>query len=169
MTGLMMALILVATSLFKFPVPFSQGYVHMGDAMIFLAVMILGRKNGAAAAGFGSALGDVLGGFAFWAPWTLAIKFLMAYLMGTVIEAAHRRGISTGHRGVAAMEVLGMVLGGSVMVLGYFLAERVIYGNWVAAAAGIPWNIGQAAVGAVCACVVAEALIKTPAKKYLTA
>ena len=34
MTGLMMCLILVATSLFKVPVPFTQGYVHLGDAMI---------------------------------------------------------------------------------------------------------------------------------------
>ena len=86
MTGLMMGLILVATSLFKVPVPLSQGYVHLGDGMIFLAVLLLGKRNGALAAGLGSALGDLLGGFALWVPFTFVIKFLMAYLMGVVID-----------------------------------------------------------------------------------
>jgi len=45
MTGLMMCLILVATSLFKVPVPFTQGYVHLGDAMIFLSVWSLARET----------------------------------------------------------------------------------------------------------------------------
>ena len=39
--------------------------------MIFLAVLILGKKSGALAAGAGSALGDIIGGYAFWALWTL--------------------------------------------------------------------------------------------------
>ena len=34
----------------KIPIPVTGGYSHMGDCMIFLAVFILGRKNGAIAA-----------------------------------------------------------------------------------------------------------------------
>ena len=52
------------------------------------------------------------------------------------------------------------------MCAGYFLVERVLYGNWAAAAVGIPWNIGQAAVGMIVAFVVAAALWKTPVKKF---
>ena len=167
MAGLMMCLILVATSLFKVPVPLTQGYVHLGDAMIFLSVLILGKRDGAIAAGVGSALGDILGGFAMWAPWTFAIKFLMALLMGIFVEAMEKKGLAhTDKHGINAFEIIGMVFGGAVMVGGYFLAERVIYGNWAVAAIGIPWNIGQFTVGMVVATILAEALYKSPAKKY---
>ena len=73
LTGLMMCLVTVATMFIKVPVPFTQGYVHLGDSMIFLSVLVLGKRNGVIAAGVGSALGDILGGYAFWAPWTLII------------------------------------------------------------------------------------------------
>ena len=53
MTGLMMCLVMVATMFIKIPIPMTQGYVHLGDSMIFLAVLILGKKYGAAAAGIG--------------------------------------------------------------------------------------------------------------------
>lgn len=166
MTGLMIALILVSTSLFKVPVPFSQGYVHLGDGMIFLAVLLLGKRNGALAAGLGSALGDLLGGFAFWMPWTFVIKFLMAWLMGAVIDLLEKKGHPQAAKfSVSGAEIFGMILGGAEMCTGYFLAERVIYGNWAAAAVGIPWNIGQMVVGIIVAFVVAAALWKTPMKR----
>ena len=100
LAALMACLILVGTSLFKIPVPMTQGYVHLGDAMIFLAVMLLGKRDGALAAGIGSALGDLLGGYAFWMPWTFVIKFLMAFLMGIFIEkvGADRHVTNEGYR-----------------------------------------------------------------------
>ena len=53
--------------------------------MIFLSVLLLGKKGGALAAGLGSALADVLGGYAAYAPWTLLIKALMAIIMGRCV------------------------------------------------------------------------------------
>ena len=86
MTGLMMALVTIATMIFVIPVPFTNGYIHLGDSMIFLSVFILGYKYGAIAAGVGSALADIFVGYANWAPWTLCIKGMMALLMGLAIE-----------------------------------------------------------------------------------
>lgn len=63
----MMCLIILATMLIKVPIPFTQGYVNLGDAMIFLSVLILGWKYGIVAAGVGSMLGDIIGGAAAWA------------------------------------------------------------------------------------------------------
>lgn len=166
MTGLMMCLILVATSLFKVPVPFTQGYVHLGDAMIFLSVLVLGKRNGSIAAGFGSTLGDILGGYAIWAPWTLVIKFFMAFIMGIFVEAMEKRGHKSSKNGVSLIEIVGMVLGGAEMAGGYFVAERFIYGNWAVPLLSVPWNIGQFTVGMVVATVLAAALYKTPAKKF---
>ena len=56
LTALMVCLVLLATYIIKIPSPFTQGYVHLGDTMIFLSVLLLGKKGGAAAAGLGSAL-----------------------------------------------------------------------------------------------------------------
>lgn len=82
MTALMMCIIMIAILFVRVPIPFTQGYVHLGDAMIFLSVLILGWKYGAIAAALGGMLGDIVGGFAAWAPWTFGIKGIMALIMG---------------------------------------------------------------------------------------
>ena len=41
MTALMAAIIFVATYIIKIPNPATGGYSHMGDCMIFLAVIML--------------------------------------------------------------------------------------------------------------------------------
>ena len=87
-TSLMICAVLLGTVIFRIPIPMTQGYVHLGDTMIFLGVLLLGKKEGSAAAGLGSALADILGGYAFWAPWTLLIKIAMAYISGFLIEKA---------------------------------------------------------------------------------
>ncbi len=165
--ALMMCLIMVAILFIRIPIPFTQGYVHPGDAMIFLAVLVLGWKYGAVAAAFGGMLGDVLGGFAAWAPWTFGIKGIMAIIMGLIIEAAFRKA-DAGKGRIIIMEIAAMVISGAVMTAGYYAAEGIMYGNWVVAALGIPWNIGQFAVGMVLALILAEALCKTPIKAYFT-
>ncbi len=88
LTGLMTAAVTVATIAIIIPVPNPGGYIHAGDSMVFLAVLVLGWKYGAFAAGIGSALADIVSGYAQWAPATLVIKMIMAALMGLAIEKA---------------------------------------------------------------------------------
>jgi len=166
MTAMMMCIIMVAILFIRVPIPFTQGYVHLGDAMIFLSVLILGVKYGAVAAALGGMLGDIVGGFPIWAPWTLCIKGIMAVILGLVIGAAYKKGMKGGK--LLAVEIAGMVLAGAFMVAGYFVAEGIMYGNWVTAALGIPWNIGQFVVGMILALAIAYALCRTPARKYFT-
>lgn len=167
MTALMMCLVMIATMFIKIPIPFTQGYVHLGDSMIFLSVLILGKKNGSVAAGLGSALGDILGGYAFWAPWTLVIKFIMAWIMGVFVEHMEKKDRNNVEKfGVSAMEIVGMTFAGIEMCVGYYIASAVMYGNWMIPLPSVPWNVGQFVVGMIIACVLASALCKTPAKKY---
>lgn len=86
LTGLMMAMTTVATMVIAIPVPFTNGYIHLGDSMVFLSVLLLGWRYGAIAAGIGSALADLFLGYVHWMPWTLLIKGLMAVFMGLIIE-----------------------------------------------------------------------------------
>ena len=167
LTGLMMCLVTVATMFIKVPVPFTQGYVHLGDSMIFLSVLVLGKRNGVIAAGVGSALGDILGGYAFWAPWTLIIKGIMALIMGIFVEHMDKKGkIQSENSGVNFMEIMGMTLAGLFMVGGYYVTEVIMYGNWMTPIPSIPFNIGQFVVGMVLAVMASAALCKTSAKKF---
>ena len=187
MISLMMCIILTGTSLFKIPIPLTQGYVHLGDAMIYLSVILLGRRDGSVAAGLGSALGDILGGYAFWAPWTLIIKFAMAFATGLIIDKVHahesdavsahssvtsRSSVSgsdrtneTGSyhdsvRFVTALDIIGMVIGGLVMAAGYLVVERFMYGSWGVALLGLPWNIGQFIAGIIVALIISGGIRK---------
>lgn len=161
MTALMTSLVLIGTMLIRVPIPMTQGYVHMGDAMIYIGVLLLGKKHGTAAASLGSLMADILSGYAFWAPWSLVIKAAMAYTAGVFAERALLTPHHAAHHSVnmtRAMTVLGMVLGGLLMTAGYFLAEGIMYGNWPAAMLGVPWNIGQFTAGISVALTVAAAV-----------
>lgn len=85
MTALMTALITVITVILPIPVPFTNGYIHLGDSMIFLSVIILGYKRGAIASAFGSAFADLFLGYVYWAPWTFVIKGGMALILGLLL------------------------------------------------------------------------------------
>ena len=145
LTGIMAGLVMAATSFFKIPVVATNGYIHLGDAFIFLSVMILGKRNGSIAGASGSALADLLGGYGHWVPWTFVIKGLMALTFGSLIALSDKKELSDTAR--FAFRIFAMAAGGIVMIAGYFLAQRFIYGTWVAPLAALPGNIIQAASG----------------------
>ena len=163
LTALMTAIVFLGTIAIKIPVPLTQGYVHLGNAMVFISVLILGRKNGSFAAAAGSATADVLGGFAAFAPWTLVIIFVMAFTTGTVLELAVRSYPHHTHRqplNPLLISVLAMTAGGIMMSLGYFIAETIMFGSYIVALTELPWNIMQFAAGMVIAVAVNTQLKK---------
>ena len=81
------------------------------------------------AAGLGSALVDVLGSYFNYAPVTLVIKFLMAAICGLFIEWALKKDFSG--TGFKVLEIVRMIIGGGIMVLGYYLAESIMFGNFI--------------------------------------
>lgn len=91
LAGLMTALVFVFTFTLKVPVPYTSGYIHFGDSMIYLSVMILGPVFGAFASGVGSMMADIVGGYAQYALPTLVIKSLMALIMGFVLSGKTRK------------------------------------------------------------------------------
>lgn len=109
LSGVMMAVVTVATMVIAIPVPFTNGYIHLGDSMVFLSVLILGWKYGAFAAGAGSALADLFLGYVHWAPWTFVIKALMALVMGLAIEKTRK-----------SKKNIGLVLVITIIVWGIF-------------------------------------------------
>ena len=67
------ALIIVATIFIRVPIGINEGYIHVGDSMIYLAACLLG-PYAAIAAVIGGAFADILAGAAAWALPTAIIK-----------------------------------------------------------------------------------------------
>lgn len=61
---------------------------------------------------------------------------------------------------VSMNQLLSMIIAGIWMVFGYFIAEGIMYGSFVASIFSIPWNIVQFTVGGVLAFLVIKALDK---------
>ena len=71
-------IMLMILYLFHIPVGSSGGYVHFGDAFIYLAACFLPMPYACGAAAIGAGLADVLSGSAIWAIPTMMIKPLTA-------------------------------------------------------------------------------------------
>ncbi len=138
-SALMAALVYVATSVIQIPSPMN-GYVNLGDCFVLLSGWLLGPWYGAAAAGIGSMLVDLLSSYAYYAPGTLLIKGVDALAAALLFRLLGR--------GKTAMLLSGIV-GEGIMVLGYFGYASLLLGKGWAAAASIPGNVAQGAAGIV--------------------
>ena len=86
MTALFAALACVATMSIRIPTPGTGGYIHPGDAIVILSGVVLGPSYGLLAAGIGSAMSDLLGGYFVYVPITFVIKGLIALFSGLVYQ-----------------------------------------------------------------------------------
>ena len=234
-TALMTAFVFITTSVIKIPIPFTNGYIHAGDTAIFLGGILLGPVHGAVAAGIGSAMADLLGGYAHWALPTLLIKGLMGFIVGyfssekrnqkhvlwgtsllwigslfafiyttgnTTLESIMENveGASSialageivknlniqllvvamglpllslilfklkDRYGITFSQLVGMIVAGIVMVLGYYVASGIIYGNFLASIFSVPWNIVQFGIGGILAFVINAGLSRSPVKRKI--
>ena len=87
-TALFAALTFAATMAVRIPTPGTNGYIHPGDALVILSGVILGPSNGFLAAGIGSALADLLGGYFVYVPITFLIKGIVALSCGLIFQKA---------------------------------------------------------------------------------
>ena len=139
-TAMLMALCCVATLVIKIPTV-TGGYLNAGDIVVVLAALLAGPLYGGVAAGFGSGLADVISGYMSYAPGTLVVKGCAAVVAALIFRACRKKSFG--------FALLSAICGEIIMVLGYFVFEDFILGYGAAAAAEIPGNAAQAAVGIV--------------------
>lgn len=140
--GMSIALVLVATAFIniRLPIAANGGLIHLGNVPLFIAAMLFGRKVGAIAGGVGMGLFDLLSGWTLWAPFTFIIVGLMGYTVG---------GMTENHENNFCRNVAAITVACLIKVVGYYIAEGIIYGNWIIPVASIPGNLVQIAVAAV--------------------
>lgn len=124
----------------KLPIAANGGLIHLGNIPLFIAAIVFGWKTGMIAGGIGMALFDALSGFwATWAPFTLVIVGLMGFAVGKITEKKQSYLRNAIAMGVALI----------IKIVGYYIAEGILYGNFVAPVKSIPGNIVQVVVATI--------------------
>jgi uncharacterized membrane protein len=140
--AIMTALVIVTTS---FTVPFTPtgGYFNLGDIIVVTTALLFGPVIGGFTGGVGSALADVWLGYAAFAPITLVVKGVEGYVVGYI--AGPQKDPSRNRI------IISWVIGGLIIVAGYWIAEVFImgYGAAAATAEALTINSLQAIVSGV--------------------
>ena len=148
--ALAMAAVAVVTMFLKVPLPASQGYFNLGEAVIYLVAFLFGAPAAALAGGVGAALADLWGGYYFYAPVTLIVKGLEGWVVGRLAPRS---------------KVLAVFCGALILMAGYGTAAFVLTRQLVP----VLWELGidflQAFTGALIAIPLSRAL-KFLGEKY---
>ncbi len=137
------ALTTVCTMIVRVPITPTRGYINLGDVAIFFTALTFGPFTALAAGGLGTALADILGGYAQWAP----ITFFAHGVQGLLIGLIFFRIRETEAKGKLIPALILSFLAGTVIMAGtYFVTGGLMYG-FGAAATEIPGNIIQNVAG----------------------
>lgn len=154
-TGVFAAMVFVTTFFVKVPV--ASGYVHFGDAMIYLGAGIIGGPWAMLAGAIGAGLADLIGGYAIYAPASIIIKALIVVPFMFAYKKEYKL--------FNLKAVLMSIPAGVITVGGYFIADMII--DKAYAVVDIPGNIIQAIGSAVVFAVVSFALDKAKIKEKI--
>lgn len=142
-SALFAALCCIGTLLIVIPLP-SSGFFNTGDVFVLLSGWCLGPFYGAIAAAVGSALADVISGYALYAPATFVIKGCMAFIAYTVCafckKFVKKETLDFLPRSFSAIVAEGIMVGG------YFLFECLLYTS----VGAIPNLLGNTLQGVCC-------------------
>lgn len=150
-TAIFMALTTITTMVVNIPIPATGGYVNLSDSTVLLSALLLPFPYNLVAAGLGPMLADLILGYSVYAPATLIIKAVEAYLAYLIFKKFSSKAF------------VAFVVASFSMPLGYFIYETFLYNSNTALAALVP-NIIQGLVGALVA-----SLLYGPIKKNIKA
>ncbi len=135
-SGIFAALVFVVTAYLH--IPTANGYVHVGDGLIYLAACILPFPYAIAVGAGGALLADCLTGYAIWAPASVIIKAVGAMLFS-----------SKSRRIICLRNLLALLPAAIVCIGGYYLYEALLYGNFISPLAGMLASLTQAVASSV--------------------
>lgn len=154
--ALFIAIIFICTYMVQItlPLPGNGGLIHAGNIALFTIAVVFGKKYGAISGAVGMTLFDLMSGWAIWAPGTFVIRFACGYVIGAIANAKDYKGTNRN------MNILAMLAGSVIIIVGYYFYQVLLYGNWAIAAGSIIGDVIQSVVGTVVALVLIPNLIK---------
>lgn len=142
--AILTAITTVFTMIVRIPVMPTRGYINFGDVAIFFTALTFGPFTALAAGGLGTALADILGGYAQWAPITFFAHGVQGLLIGLVFKMIKKE---SRFQFVLCL-LFSFAVGTFVMAGTYFVTGGLMYG-FGAAVTEIPGNIIQNVAGVV--------------------
>lgn len=155
LTALFGAVVFVTTRYVQLPLP-SGGYVHIGDAFIYLCACILGTPYAIAAGIIGASLSDLTSGFTVYITATVVIKSILTLFFS-----------SSGDKIITPRNITATVVAGVVGVAGYFVADWIITGEIAAAFANMLFGLAQPVASAIVFVLLGYSLDKSNFKKRI--
>ena len=155
LTGLFAALITLFTAYILHIPAGPNGYIHLGDALIYLAAALLPTPYAMAAGAIGGGLADLLTA-PMWAPATIIIKILI------VIPFTSKHNKLLAKRNLIA-PVIAML----ITIVGYYFAELILYGKETAFLVSVTSNSIQGLGSAVVFYILGAALDKAGIKTLI--
>ena len=142
-TAIFIALTYIFTAFInvRLPIAANGGLIHLGNVPLFIGAIIFGKKTGMIAGGIGMGLFDLLSGWTLWAPFTLVVVGLMGFTVGKITEKEEHQKFG--------WYVVAIIAACAIKIVGYYIAEAIIYGNLLTPVTSIPGNLVQIGVAAV--------------------
>lgn len=135
------------------PVGGNGGYIHVGDAMIYIAACFLPAPYAILAGAIGGGMADLISAPIYVIP-TVIIKSLITVPFTSKDEK----------RIINKRNIVAVFISGVVTIVGYYIADSVLFGSWKAALATLIPNLIQAAGSGIVYMVFAAALDKANIK-----
>lgn len=169
--SILTAVTAVFTLLIRIPIAPTRGYINLGDVAIYFTAFTFGPVTAVITAGLGTAIADLLSGYAQWAPISLFIHGLQGFFAGLIVRRSiirmqeryekNETENPSGNRYKISFPVILLAgLVGLIIMAGfYFLAGAALVG-FGAAAIEIPGNIIQCVVGTVGGFLLTKTVIK---------
>lgn len=151
-TAMFAALACVATMIIRIPTIGTGGYIHLGDAIVVLCGIFLGPFYGGLAAGIGSAMADLIGGYFNYVPITFIIKGLIAVVVYVVYSHLPKAVIPPVKCAICGIFSTLMV------AFGYLFFEYFMYGS--GAFASVPANLIQGLSGLIISTILLPVMLK---------
>ncbi|MFI3226613.1 MAG: TIGR04002 family protein [Clostridia bacterium] len=151
-TAILAALVFVATA-YLFHIPVGNGYIHIGDAFVFLAGCLLPKPYAILASIIGATLADGLTGYAIWIVPTAIIKGLTTAVFTSKSEKI-----------ICKTNIFGLFLSLVIGSVGYYIAGAIIFGDTIISLASFFSSFLQTGASAVVFVFIGKALDKIDIK-----
>lgn len=160
-TAIFTTMIVLATSVLKFSTGLGEGYIHLGDSVIYLAACLLPFPYCLIAGALGGALADIISGFAIWSIPTMIIKMLNVLPFALICKRYKSNKI------LSKQTTLMTIVSGIVTILGYFIAECILY-SVASATLSLIGNTIQAVASGIIFVIIAKATDKINLKSKIS-
>ena len=158
LSALFAAIITVCTRFTAIPIFGGQGYVHIGDAFVFLSAAILPTPYAMITSAIGGGLADMMAGYTIYILPTALIKALMSLMFFK----------KTQTKLFSAKSIISSVLGTLILIGGYDIAEVILFGSFVSPLLGMLWNALQGIFSSVAFLLLAAAFDKAKLRDRLS-